>query len=121
VTGTANGFEHVAAVAERLVAQARGATIAESGTRMKAACDAFAALDHDEQRAFANRISETCQAGEPPPPFNSLRDEAANWVALASAAELGAYLAAIWRRINQKQRQGFLDWIDRNANGKGTE
>ncbi len=48
------------------------------------------------------------RTGEPVPPFISLRDEARDWATFASPGELKAYLGAIWGRLPEAERQGFL-------------
>ena len=66
------------------------------------------ALPRSETELVTSDALSCVQAGEPIPPFISVRDAAVSWATFASPAESRAYLAAIWNRLSEKERQGFV-------------
>ena len=56
------------------------------------------------------KLADDC-AGMPPPYFLNLCTEAQSWAAFAALQELTAYLAAIWQRLPESEREKFLQFI----------
>ena len=76
--------------------------------RVADAAAALRSLPPDAAEELAETTLHDLREGVPVPPFFSLRDEARNWASLASPGELKAYLGAIWGRLPEAERQGFL-------------
>jgi len=86
---------------------------------------AFNALGAGEQAEFAQQLADALEAanardgitpaGPPLPPFLGLMAEARSWAALAGEAELRAYAAAIWERMDAAARGAFLAWASRDG------
>ena len=87
-------------------AVADGVTDCKDETQRVAA--ALRSLPPDAAEELAETTLHDLREGVPVPPFFSLRDEARNWASLASPGELKAYLGAIWGRLPEAERQGFL-------------
>ena len=85
---------------------ADGVTDCKNETQRVAA--ALRSLPPDAAEELAETTLHDLREGVPVPPFFSLRDEARNWASLASPGELKAYLSAIWGRLPEAERQGFL-------------
>ncbi len=85
---------------------ADGVTDCRDETQRVAA--ALRSLAPDVAEELAEAALADLREGVPVPPFFSLRDEARNWASLASPGELKAYLGAIWGRLPEAERQGFL-------------
>lgn len=79
-----------------------------SSERMTLATAAIMSLD----RANAEELAETTLrhlcTGLPVAPFNTLREEARNWAALASPGEVRAYIGACWNRLPEVEQARFL-------------
>ena len=73
--------------------------------------DALRSLPPGVAEELAEATLADLRTGVPVPPFISLRDEARNWASLASPGELKAYLAAIWGRLPEAERQSFMSAI----------
>jgi len=78
----------------------------------------------DERAAFAvaaiqtlddDEVEAVLLHGAPRPVFDNMREEARLWASWASGAELRAYLAAIWGRLPDRDRAGFLTQCRRAA------
>ncbi len=80
----------------------------DTAQRVADAAAALRSLPPDVAEELAEAILADLREGVPVPPFFSLRDEARNWASLASPGELKAYLGAIWGRLPEAERQGFL-------------
>ena len=69
---------------------------------------AMLSLDRDIAETLAEAtLCDACE-GEPVPPFTTVREEARDWATFASPGELKAYLAAIWNRLPDSERDSFL-------------
>ena len=76
--------------------------------RVAEAAAALRSLSRDDAEELAEAVLHDLREGEPVPPFDELRTEARDWAAFASPGELKAYLGAIWGRLPEAERQGFL-------------
>jgi hypothetical protein len=68
-------------------------------------------LGHVAAERLAEVVLSGIQNGEPMTPFTTLREEARDWAALASLAELRAYLSACWNRLPRAEQDEFLDAV----------
>jgi hypothetical protein len=76
--------------------------------RLTVASAAMLALDRDTAEQLAEATLHDLRAGSPVPPFATLHEAARDWATFASPEELKAYLGAIWGRLPEAERQGFL-------------
>jgi len=85
-------------------------------TRIERASLAFAALNSlNGEQARMTAAAALGAAGEPLPPFLGAMDEARDWAALASAAELDAYCLAAFRYMAPARQAAFLRFVQRRA------
>ena len=76
--------------------------------RIWLAISSLLSMPPDDAEELAEAALHDLRVGEPVPPFDELRTEARDWAAFASPGELKAYLGAIWGRLPEAERQGFL-------------
>lgn len=76
--------------------------------RLTIASAAMMALDLDAAEELAEATLRDLCAGSPITPFTTLREEARDWATFASQGELRAYLGAIWGRMPEAEKAGFL-------------
>jgi hypothetical protein len=82
--------------------------------RLTCASAAMMALDPDTAEELAESTLCDLRAGEPIPPFTTLREEARDWATFASPGELRAYLGAIWNRLPDSERDSFFHTVRPN-------
>ena len=61
-----------------------------------------------QEDAILDNVLHDLRAGQPVAPFMSIREAAMSWVEFASRAEGCHYLAAIWEKLPDDDRQRFL-------------
>jgi hypothetical protein len=82
--------------------------------RLALASAGMLSLDRDTAETLAEAtLCDACE-GEPIPPFTNLREEARDWAIFASPGELKAYLAAIWNRLPDSERDSFFHTVHPN-------
>ena len=80
----------------------------DTAQRVADAATALRSLPADAAEELAEAVLHDLREGEPVPPFINLRDEARDWATFASPGELKAYFSAIWNRLPEAERTGFL-------------
>lgn len=84
--------------------------------KAEAVLAALDALDDGELLIIHDHIgNRLICAGTPVPPFTTMQAEADSWAAIASVAELKAYVAAAVTRLSSADRIGLAAYLGRIA------